>query len=252
MTRSKAGLLALMAIFIGTLIGPGKGIAQEAGERDTVTVEARREVDVEPDLGTVSFGVRATGDTAEAATDRLAARARRVIDALEGAGFTDDEIDTVNINLDRRCIRFCFNRNDDTPDRIFGYVGSAGVRLETAQLDRIGEVIDIGVAAGASSIRNVSFDVSDKTAAVNEALRQAMLVAQDKARTLAETGGRTLGRAIVIVEGNSFPPRAFTVSPDAAFAAGRISGSGGGTDPFPIEPPTLSASARVQVTFELL
>lgn len=174
MRRTKvAGLAAMTAVVLGALFGPAPVTAQEAGDPDTVTVEARKEVDVEPDIGRVTLGVRVSADTARAATDELTDAARRVIDALKGAGFTDDEIDSVNVNLDRRCLRNC--RRDAVKDPVFGYVGSAGIRVETSQLDRLGEVIDIGVGAGATGVRSVTFDVADDSTAVKEALRQAML-----------------------------------------------------------------------------
>lgn len=244
--------LAIGGLLIGAFMGPAAVTAQEAGSPDTVTVEARREVDVEPDIGQVTLGVRAKAPTAEEASDELTARASRVIDALKAEGFTEDEIDTVNVNLDRRCVRFCTRRDDD-PDPVIGYVGSAGIRVETLQIDRLGEVIDIGVTAGATGVRGVSFDVSDRSDAVNEALRQAMLLAQEKATILAETGGRTLGRALVILEGNSRPPQRFEVEAAYGSLAAKSGGgtSDGGSNPFPIEPPTLSASARVEVTFQL-
>lgn len=244
-----AVLVAAAAIALGALWGPAPGLAQEAGDPDTVTVSARKTVDVEPDIGRVTLSVRSEGGSAQEASDRLTASARNVIDALEAAGFTDDEIDTVNVNLDRRCLRYC--RRGATRDPIIGYVGSAGVRVETTQLDRLGEVIDIGIDAGASGIKGVSFDVEDDSAAVKEALRQAMLFAQEKATTLAETGSRTLGRALIIIEGDSRAPRQFTLTRDAVAGFASGGGSSSGSNPFPIEPPTLSASARVQVTFQL-
>ena len=250
--RSKAVVaLAVGGLIVGAFMGPAAVTAQEAGSPDTVTVEARREVDVDPDIGQVTLGVRAKAPTAEEASDELTARASRVIDALKAEGFTEDEIDTVNVSLDRRCVRFCTRRDDD-PDPVIGYVGSTGIRVETTQIDRLGEIIDIGVNAGAVGVRGVSFDVSDRADAVNEALRQAMLLAQEKAQILAETGGRTLGRALVIIEGNSRAPQRYDVEAVYGMIAGDRAGAGsGGSNPFPIEPPTLSASARVEVTFQL-
>ena len=260
MGRARTGaLIAVGGLIIGALVGPSSVTAQEAGTKDTVTVEARREVDVEPDIGRVTLGVRAKGLTAEAASDRLTDKARRVLDALAAAGFTDEELSTGNINLDRRCLRSCRDPNpndDERPTPVFGYVGSAGIEIETEDLDSIGEAIDVGVGAGATGIRNVSFDVKDKSEAVKEALRQAMVLATEKAQVLAETGNRTLGRALVIIEGNAREPRAFSASESTLNAVfGRVSdggSAGGGSNPFPIEPPTLSASARVEVTFELI
>lgn len=241
------GMLLVATTLLGMMFAPVAGVAQEAGTTDTVTVGGRRKVDVEPDLAIVSLGVRSRAATAEEASDELAARARSVIAALEGLGFTDEEIDTVDIQLDRRCISRC--RSKDV-EPVIGFVGSAGVRVTTAAIDRVGEVIDTGIEAGATSIRNVAFDVGDKSEAEKEALRQAFQFAREKAEVLAEAGGRTLGRALVIEEGRTEAPEAFFVSDEAlGFAAGS---AGSADNPFPIEPPTLKASARVTVTFELL
>ena len=260
MGRARTGaLIAVSGLIIGALLGPTSVTAQEAGTKDTVTVEARREVDVEPDIGRVTLGVRAKDLTADTATERLTNRARRVLDALKAAGFTEEELSTGNVNLDRRCLRLCRDPNpndDERPEPVFGYVGSAGIEIETEDLDAIGEAIDVGIGAGATGIRNVSFDVKDRSEAVKEALRQAMVLATDKARTLAETGNRTLGRALVIIEGSAREPRAFFFSSSDLRAAGVqgqvIPAPGEPSNPFPIEPPTLSASARVEVTFELI
>ena len=257
---NKLSAVACASIGLAALFAPSAALAQEEAptRTDTVTVGARQEVDIEPDLGTVSFGVRVQSLSAERATDKLGSRTGRVISAIRNMGFTNDEIETYGVQLQRVCVESCRDpnpRDNKVVRPVFGYRGTSGVRVETDQLGRIGELIDAGIRAGANSIRGISFGVSDKTAAVNEALRQAMEVATDKARTLAEAGNRNLGRALVIEEGNTRAPDTYSV-PEAA-AYGRIvdkSGSAGGgasANPFPIEPPTLSASARVTVTFEL-
>lgn len=251
--------LGVVAILFGALFAPTVVGAQEREEEriDTVTVEAKREVDIEPDIGTVSLGVRVHALTADRATERLTNRTRRVISAIEGAGFTDEELETYGVELQRVCLDRCRDpnpRDRHIPEPVLGYRGSAGVRVETAQLNRLGEVIDAGIGAGANAIRGISFDVEDKSEAVKEALRQAMQLATDKARILAETGGRQLGPAIVITEGNTRSPVAYDVAPRALATTAGSASTGGGdqSNPFPIEPPTLSASARVTATFELL
>ena len=249
-----------IAIVIGGLIAAmplAPAGAQEASQVNTVTVGARRTVDVEPDLGILTLGVSTKGLTARSASDRLTDKARAVLGALRGAGFTNDELSTVDVNLYRSCLAKCRDRNPDDdvkPVPVIGYRMSAGIRLETGALNRLGEAIDIGIGAGANSLRGIRFDKEDKAAAVNEALRQAMVVAVDKARILAETGGRELGPAIIITEGRTRAPVSYAYSEDALGAV--ISrGSAGGApapNPFPVEPPTLSASARIVVTFELI
>ena len=257
-TILRTSITASMAVVMALTLASGAS-AQEATQLNTVTVEARRTVDVEPDLGIVTLGVRSKGRTADAATEKLTAKTRNVLDALRGAGFTNAELSTVSVNLDRSCLRNCRDRNPDDnirPEPVYGYRASAGVRLETGKLDQIGRAIDVGINAGATSIRGVTFDVKDKAAAVNEALRQAMVVAIDKATILAEGAGRQRGPALIITEGRTQAPFAYDVPRAATVAyADAIAGTGAGgsaSNPFPIEPPTLSASARIEVTFELI
>ncbi len=263
MRNTKRAAVTLVVVALAAaLFGPS--VAQAGRERraqqqqeqqtvqDTVTVEARREIDVEPDIGTVNLGVRSQSRSADAATDSLTDKARSVIDALKDAGFTEEEISTFDVELRRVCLSKCRDPNPDDskrPEPVLGYQGSAGVKVETSKIDRLGDIIDIGVRAGASSVRGVFFDVSDRSEAVKEALRQAMIYATDKARILAETGGRTLGSAIVILEGTTRAPQAFAAG-DAILGEQSVRPEDE-PNPFPIEPPTLSASARVEVTFRL-
>lgn len=237
------------AIAVGAaLFAPGGAGAQEPAEPDTVSVGARGMVEIEPDIAILTLGTRSKGATTKEALDLLSERTGRVLQALRSAGFSDDELSTENVRLDRACIARCRSKTD----RQFGYRGSAAVRLETRSIDRIGEAIDIGIGAGANSIRGVRFDVEDKTAAVNQALQKAMNVARSKAETLAASGERTLGAAIRIIEGEAREPRAFAF--DSAYLAGAAAGtsdSGSTSNPFPIEPPTLEATARVDVTYRL-
>jgi uncharacterized protein YggE len=220
---------------------------------DTVTVSATKTVDVEPDLGRVSLGVRVVGDTAAEATDKLAKTATAVVDALKAAGFTAAELSTYGVSLSRVCLSDCRDphpRDNFHPTPVFGYAGSEGVLIETQRLDKLSEAVDAGVSGGANSIRNVSFDVKDKDAAVLKALKQAMDFANAKAQVLAEEGGRVLGPAIIIIEGRSSAPRAAGVLGSRLGVPPGSSGASAGV-PFPIEPPTLSASAHVEVTYQL-
>lgn len=243
MRRLIVGTLLLGATAIGMLFMPATGAAQDAGTSDTVTVGARRTVDVEPDIGIITLGVQSRATTASAAADELSRRARRVVSALESAEFGNEEIDTVDISLYRRCVQSCRGRDSNPVHR---FVGSAGVRLTTSELDRLNEAIDIGIEAGASRVRHISFDVEDKTEAEKQALRRAFALAEEKAEVLADASGRTVGRVLVIEEGNTRAPEPVFFDGDAATA-----GASSDEAAFPIEPPTLEASGQVTVTFQL-
>jgi len=223
---------------------------------NTVTVTATKQVDVEADIGRATFGVRTKNVSAKVATTELSEKTRSVLNALRDVGFTNDELATGDVRLYRTCISDCVdpNRRDDIPpDRVMGYVGSAVVRLDTKKLDKLGAAVDAAIRGGARSIRNISYDVENKDEAVLEALRQAMQFAKAKAQVIAEEAGRELGPAVIVEEGRTSAPELYTVAEDVSGAA--LASSGGSASesiPFPVEPPTLNASARVTVTWELL
>lgn len=236
---------------VGLLVGgsllalPGVASAQEASGVDytnTVTVASGATVELEADVATVSFGVRAADVTATEATRAAARTTESVVAALRGAGVTQDELIVGGVSLRRRT-----DRHGD----FINYVASVVVKVETTRLAALAQIIDSAVAGGASSIRGLRYDVQDRSAAVDQALREAMAFARAKATALAEAENRQVGRAIVISEYDSRPPR--TVSLERSVLGSVV---GRDAEPvasyIPLSPPKLEARARITVTFELI
>ena len=255
MLRRMAAIVVTAAAIVASA---GPVHAQEAV--NTVTVGASETVDVEADIGIASFGVRTKDRSAKEAASELSEKTTAILAALRDEGFTNDELSTANMRLTRQCISKCRDHDPKDgipPERIMGYVGSAAITVETTQLDRLGRAVDAAVGAGADSIRGISYDVEDKDAAVLEALRQAMQMAKAKGEVIAQEAGRTLGPALLVEEGRTSAPDRYSLVEDVLPSyAGGSAGSGGDSPsesiPFPIEPPTLKASARVTVTWELI
>jgi uncharacterized protein YggE len=231
------GLLTLAALL------PVPGIGQtDTPFSETVTVTAAAEVEIAPDLAAVVFGVSARSDSAAAAMDEMARKQNQVFDALLTFGLTEDEVTTGDVSLSRK---FVYDRQLDR--RIFvGYVAKSTIRAETANVEQIGEIIDVGVDAGADSVRGIDFEATDQNAAIQEALAEAMDLAKLKAQVLAERAGRTLGRALVIEEGGAQTPRHLAPEPNFAAAAGGIADF-----TVRISPPDEITRVRIIVTFAL-
>lgn len=206
MTRRMAVpvVAVMLALLVVASIAPGTGSAQtETTTQDTVTVTAVGKVEGRPDLAAVNFGIRAVAPTGSGAIDALARRQDAVIDALEGGvGLPDEDVRTGNISVRRNC------RYDHGLERTVcnGYVARTAVRAETRSLDQVGEIIDAGMAAGASSLQGVSFERTEDDEALQEALTQAMELARAKGETLATAAERNLGRVLVIEEGGAQRP----------------------------------------------
>lgn len=240
---SIAVLAAVGALLAAAVLAPTASLGQTTETiQDTVTVTAAGKVEGRPDLASVSFGIRSKEATAQAAMEELARRQNSVIDALRATGLAEDEVTTGNISLGAAC------HYDGQLRRTVceGFAGRTSVRAETTDLDAIGEVIDAGVSGGATSVNDVSFERTEDSEAIKEALAQAMDLATAKAQVLATESGRTLGRAIVIEEGGAQRPT-FS-SGDAAFGA-----VAGGTFArnLVINPADEITKVRIVVTFAL-
>jgi uncharacterized protein YggE len=252
MLKKRVAFVVLMVTAFAIMLLPTDALAQEIVQTNTVTVSARQTVDIEPDLAIVTFGTESQGRTATAALEKVAEKTNGVLRALRDLGLTDAELSTTNVDLFRDCLRNCSDpnpRDDVKVTPVIGYRAFSGVRVETNRLGMLGRILDAGVEGGANRIRGLRFDKEDKDAAINEALRQAMESAVAKATVLAETGGRQLGPAIIITEGFTRAPVAYDYDVGSGEASG---GSAAYASVVNVEPPTLSASARIVVTFELI
>ena len=240
---SVAVLIAVATLIAVAILAPTAGLSQTAEAiPDTVTVTAAGKVEGRPDLAVVGFGVKARGATAEATMNELSARQNGVIDSLRATGLTEEQVTTGNISLNESC------HYDRELRRTVceGFVARTSVRAETDDLNAVGGVIDAGVAGGANSVNNVSFQRTERNEAIKEALAQAMDLAIAKAEVLATRAGRTLGRAIVIEEGGSQRPVFST--PSADFSAG-VAGSV--LPRLVINPADEITRVRIVVTFAL-
>ena len=75
--------------------------------------------------------------------------------------------------------------NSGNPPELTGYTLSNGVSVTIRDLDKLGDAIDGGLAAGATTLDGVTFRVDDPAKAQDQARKQAMAQATSMADTLA-------------------------------------------------------------------
>ncbi len=76
----------------------------------------------------------------------------------------------------------------------------------TAALGKAGALVDAAVRAGANNVDGPSLDTADKSALYNQALKQALGEAKQKAQAIANATGLTLGAALKVREGGAPTP----------------------------------------------
>jgi uncharacterized protein YggE len=205
----------------------------------TVSVSGHGEVNVPPDTASVNIGVDIIKPTLDEAQSQATDQANAVIAALKDAGIDPADIQTsyysVNILRD-------YSENAD-PTQITGFEVTNQLQVTVRDTDKLGEILDASVQAGANSIYGVNFLVSDQTAAASQARVKAVDDARAKAEELAAAAGLSLGPVVAISEGA--PP-----------VIGPMYGRGGGGAAMaqaavPVQPGSTTVAVDVTMTYEL-
>jgi uncharacterized protein YggE len=92
-----------------------------------------------------------------------------------------------------------------------GYVARNTVDVRVDDITRVGEVLEIAVGSGATSVGGIRFDLKDRAKLERDALRLAVADARAKAEAAAAGAGQTVVRIVRIEEQGvvSRPPMPF-------------------------------------------
>jgi uncharacterized protein len=96
-------------------------------------------------------------------------------------------------------------RREGTP-QLAGYRVSNQVQVKIRDLEKVADVLDRMIAAGANTVGNVEFSVADPSKLLDEARTAAFADARRKAELYARAAGAQVGRAVSVVEQGAAPP----------------------------------------------
>ncbi len=217
------------------------GATSDYSPAQTITVVGQGSVSVQPDIAQVSIGVETSSEAAAEAVKENEAQMEAILAALKEAGIAEKDIQTMNYSV-------YFERNpepmplpavSESGEVKPQYRVSNMVNVTIRDLDKVGDVLDAVIEAGANNIWGVSFSLDDPKSAQADARTEAITDATARAEALAGLSGVKLGPVMSISEvisGGSFPVPALMVERAAA---------GGGT----ISPGELEIGYQVQVTY---
>ena len=248
---ARSSLLLVAAaggLLVGLVAGPALGAAtaprplyQPAPAADgstpehTIAVAGSGKITVVPDMATVSLGVNVQKETAKAAREAGAAAMTKVIAAIKALGIDDKDITTSMVSLGPV---YDYQSN---VQKIIGYQLQNTVSITVRDLTKVSDVLDDSVAAGATTVNGVSFDVSDRTAAEAKAREAAMFDAKAKADTLSKAAGVAIVGVASISETVSTP---IWYSPEMSVAAGAREDAS-----TPVMPGSTDITITVQVSY---
>lgn len=241
MKRGSASVAVSMALSLAVGTSPEMvGAQDESGLEVTGTAS----IEVAPDEATVTVGVDTEGEVAETVGTKNARTMEAVQEAVEDLGLDEAELETSGYRLLPQTERV--QRDGERIRQIVGYRARNELRVTTSEINRAGEIMDAAMGAGATRIRGVDFDLADRSAAREEALRQATKNAETEARVVAETlGVKLAGPTNVEIRSASVRPQR---GMDRAVVAMETEAAEPET---PIEEGEVEIEADVRVRFEL-
>jgi uncharacterized protein YggE len=177
-----------------TLAAASAEAQTQAVEPPTVAVSGEGVVNGVPDRASIAVSVESRAVSQRDAQSRTAGVMKAVQDRLRALGVAADAVRTTNVNL--------FVDADYVNGRRItkGYVSTNAVDVRIDAIERVGEIVDAVVAAGATSVGEVRFDFKNRAGLEREALKLAVQDARARADAMAAGAARVIDRVLRIEE----------------------------------------------------
>lgn len=187
------GSLMLIAALVLTACATSALAQGEESKLRTLTVNGTGKTYLTPDIAYVSIGVHTEDANASKAVASNNTQSQEVAEALSDFKIDPKDIQTTNFSIYPQ-------QEYDQEGKVTGtrYIVDNTVFVTLRDLDKLGEVLNAAVTAGANSINSIQFDVEDKTEALSGARKAAVGNALTQAEELAAAAGVELGEVQTI------------------------------------------------------
>ncbi|MGE5508631.1 MAG: SIMPL domain-containing protein [Chitinophagales bacterium] len=233
----KALVLVTVLVLAGALPALAAGEPANGG---SLFVTGEGEVALQADVAHVQLAVETLAKTTVEAQRENARLTTAVVTRLGGLGLPKDAIKSAGFSIHP------VTTYDAAKGKqlLTGYQVNNRLSVTVKDLDRVGTVVDTAVAAGATTVYDVTFTTANVSAAEAEALRRACAQARRKAETMSGALGLTLGKVLSVSDEVS------TSGPPYLMYA-KASGAADAAPSTPFMPGEVKVRARVTVQFAI-
>jgi hypothetical protein len=230
----------ILAAVVLSACGPATIVANPLPPQRTLSVTGSGTVTLTPDIAYINIGVHNEMPTAAEAVTANNTQTQQVIDALKKSGVEAKDIRTTNFSI------YPNIQYDPQTNQKIGttYVVDNTVYVTVRHIDKLGDLLDATVQAGANSINSIQFDVEDKTAAIKQAREEAVKDAKLQAQDLASSSGVALGDLQTVSFFDNVPQPLMN-------AFGKGGGGGVAEASVPINAGQMTLSVTVNMTYTI-
>ncbi|MCJ7566507.1 MAG: SIMPL domain-containing protein, partial [Anaerolineales bacterium] len=233
------------------LLVAGCGSANGTGlpeERLTVSVTGYGQADGSPDLANAQLGVSIVDPDIGKAINEANAAIERITNAVVAQGVSSNDVMTSHYNVWSEEV---YDPQTGMPTGETRYRVDINLAITVREVHRMGDLIAVGLDAGATNISGINFTIDDTAALEAVARDNAIADVRDRAEKLAQGLGMTLGKPLSVGEGSAGaagPIYSYGLKGDVGMGGG---GVGAGV-PSIISPGQTTIGVQVTVIYELL
>jgi uncharacterized protein YggE len=230
----------MRALLILLLATPAFAQTREAAPQVPVVLTAGEGiVHAVPDRAYVTLTSESRASNPRDAQRKNTELMKPVLDKVRAAGIPADAIRTTSYELQQEW-DFVNNRRVSR-----GYVARNSIEVRVDVLDKLGDLLDAAVTAGATSVGDIRFDLKERAKLEREALRLAVADARARAEAAASGAGQSVARILRIEEHGVIVP------PQPPVPMARMSMAKDEAADVPISAGQMELRARVTLTSEL-
>ena len=190
-----AVLLASVPVAVAAAQAPAPHV-----EGPVIVTSGEGVVKLAPDRVWVSIAAESRAKNPRDAQRTNSEAMNAVLAKIKGTGLPEGAIRTSGYDLQPE---FDYANGRQT---LRGYVARNTIEVRVDDVSRVGEILDLAVGSGATSVSGVRFDLKDRAGADREALRRAVADARARADAAVSGAGLHVDRVLRIEEQRAFVP----------------------------------------------
>ena len=209
-------------------------------KQNVIAVQSSETVKVVPDMAELRFSVVTQETDAKTCQDKNNQELTKVIQFLKDFGIAEESLQTSNYGMQP-----IYDWNSGRT--ITGYEMETNLIVSDVSIEQTGTLLSACVEAGINNIDRVSYLSSQYDICYQEALSKAIESARQKAQTIAQASGCTLGSVVHVEEYLDSQEARYNSYTSAAGRAEKMMAF----DDMAVEPGQLSIEARISVEFSI-
>jgi len=226
-------VMALLLGVFGKYVNWGK---IELLPASTITVSGEARLEEKSQIASFTAGVTSISDDKDTAVNEVNKTIGDIIIAVKKFGIAEEDIQTSSLSVNQ--MQESLTEEETRRVQLGQWRANNTIEITLRDVDKASALAGLLSESGATSVQGPNFSLDDTQESEVALLEEAIDNAREKAKTIAESSGRKLGKIVTVSEG-------------AQQASGIFRGlemTGGGT---PIEPGTETVYKTVTVTFQL-